>query len=167
MNITIRLAKPSDAPDMAEVHARSWEVAYKDIIPMEYIKQKNATRPDLYKRIITDDNTTRYVIQVNGKTVGIMCIGTPECDDADDNYYELHGIYLHPDYYRKGIGTQAVNFAFGIARKLGKKFMNVWVFAENANSINFYKKCGFSADGKTNTREYGKVLEAIRMRKEL
>ena len=35
--ITIRLAIPADAPDMANVHMRSWEVAYKDIIPAEFI----------------------------------------------------------------------------------------------------------------------------------
>jgi len=167
MNVTIRLAKPVDAPDMAEVHACSWEVAYKDIIPMEYIKAKNATRPELYQRIITDENTTRYVIQVDDKTVGIMGVGEPKDDDADENYYELHGIYLHPDYYRKGIGTQAVNFAFDKAINLGKRFMNVWVFAENYNSINFYKKCGFVADGKTKTLECGKTKECIRMKKEL
>lgn len=34
MNITIRLAEPADAPDMAEVFIRSWEKAYKDIIPI-------------------------------------------------------------------------------------------------------------------------------------
>ena len=166
MNITIRLAKPVDALDMAEVHARSWEVAYKDIIPMEYIKAKNATRPEQFKRIITNENTMRYVIQVDGKTVGIMAIDEPQDDDVGDDYYELHGIYLHPDYYRKGIGTQAVDFAFDKARKLGKRYMNVWVFAENYNSIKFYEKCGFVADGKTKPHEYGKIVESIRMRKE-
>ena len=167
MNVTIRLAKPVDAPDMAEIHARSWEVAYKDIIPMEYIKAKNATRLELYQRIITDENTIQYVIQVDNKTAGIMGVGEPQDDDVDDSYYELHGIYLHPDYYRKGIGTDAVNFAFDKARKLSKKFMNVWVFAENYNSINFYKKCGFIADGKTKTLNCNKIMECIRMKKEL
>ncbi len=55
--ITIRLAIPTDAPDMAEIHMCSWEVVYKDIIPAEYIEKKNATRPELYKRVITNENT--------------------------------------------------------------------------------------------------------------
>jgi len=167
MNITIRLAVPADAPDMAEVHIRSWEVAYKDIIPADYIREKNATRPELYKRVITDKNENSYVIQKDGKTVGIMGIGPPQDDDAGDNYYELHSIYLHPDCYRQGIGTQAVKFAFDKARELGKRFINVWVLAENENSIKFYKKCGFIADNKTKTHDYGKVMEIIRMRKNL
>ena len=167
MNITIRLAVPADAPDMAEVHMRSWESAYKDIIPMEYIKEKNASRPALWQKIITDENTTQYVIQREGETIGIMCVAPPQDDDVDDNFYELHGIYLHPDYYRQGVGTQAMEFAFDKARGLGKKVMTVWVFADNTNSIKFYEKCGFTADGKTKILNCGKPLTAIRMRRDL
>jgi len=167
-NITIRLAVPADAPDMAEVHMRSWEVAYKDIIPAEYIKEKNATRPELWKRIITDENQYQCVIQKSGKTVGIMCVvPKPQDDDLSDEFAELEGIYLHPDYYRQGVGTQAMEFAYDKARSWGKKIMTVWVFAENANTIRFYEKCGFTADGKTKTYDCGKVMEIIRMRRGL
>jgi len=168
MGITIRLAVPADAPDMAEVHMRSWEVAYKDIIPAEYIQEKNATRPALWKRIITDENQYQCVILKDGKTIGIMCaVPTPQDDDVGDEVGELEGIYLHPDYYRRGIGTQAMEFAYDKARSWGKEEMIVWVFAENTNTIRFYEKCGFVADGKTKTYEVGKVMDSIRMRRDL
>lgn len=167
-DITIRLAIPADALDMAEVHMRSWEAAYKDIIPAEYIKEKNSTRPALWQRIITDDKTTQYVIQNDGKTVGIMCVvPRPQDDDADDTVCELEGIYLHPDSYRQGIGTKAMEFAFDTARGWNKYFMTLWVFSDNVNSIRFYKKLGFAPDGKTKTYDMGKVMDCIRMRKEL
>ncbi|MDR2686643.1 MAG: hypothetical protein LBB75_02745, partial [Oscillospiraceae bacterium] len=62
---------------MAEVHMRSWEAAYKDIVPADYIREKNAARPAFYKRVITEENTDFYVIQLDGKTVGIMRIAPP------------------------------------------------------------------------------------------
>lgn len=167
MNITIRLAKPEDAPDMAEVLARSWEIAYKDIIPMEYIKAKNATRSDQFARIITHDNKTQHVVQADNKTMGIMNVAPPQDDDVSDEFYELHGLYLHPEYYRMGIGTQTMNFAIDVARNLGKKYMTLWVFAENRNSINFYTKCGYAPDGKTKSIDCGKRMECIRMRKQI
>ena len=167
MNINIRLAKPSDALDMAKIHALSWEVAYKDIIPQEYIKAKNATRPDLYRRIITDENTMRYVIQINNKTIGIMGIAPPQDDDLDDTFYELHFIYLHPDYFRKGIGTEVLNYAFNKAKELGKNNMVVWVFTKNTNTINFYKKCGFVPEIKTKTYDCGILMDCFRMKKVL
>jgi len=167
-NIAIRLAVPTDAPGMADIHARSWEVAYKDIIPWAYIKEKSASRRMLWERIITEDNTTQYVIQTGSNTVGIMTIASPQDDDLDDSFYELHGIYLHPSVYRQGIGTQAMTFAYGKACALGKNKMTVWVFAENTSSIKFYKKCGFAADGKTKTLICGeKTMQCIRMRKSL
>jgi len=167
MDITVRLAVPADAPDMAEIHMRSWEVAYKDIIPAEYIKEKNATRPALWKRIITDENQYQYVIQKNGKIVGIMCVVPKPQDDVGNEVSELEGIYLHPDYYRQGIGSQAMEFAYSKAREWGKKVMTVWVFIDNANSIRFYEKCGFITDGKTKTYDMGKTMNCIRMRKNL
>ncbi|MCL2512263.1 MAG: GNAT family N-acetyltransferase [Oscillospiraceae bacterium] len=166
-SVTIRLAAPADAPDMAEAHMRSWEVAYKDIIPESYISEKVATRPALYKQIITDENKTNYVIQKGGKTAGVMSIAPDQDDDAGENFYRLQSLYLHPDYYRQGIGTRAVNFAFDKARSLGKTAMTVWVLEENINSIKFYEKCGFIADGKTKILECGKSLIAIRMRRDL
>lgn len=62
MDINIRLARPADVSDMAEIHARSWKAAYKDILPMAYIEEKNATRPALFQRIITEDNGSQYII---------------------------------------------------------------------------------------------------------
>jgi len=162
MNITIRLATPADALDMAEIHMRSWEVAYKDIIPMEYIKAKNATRQELWQRIVTEDNDRHYVLQVDGKTVGMMTIALPK-EEQGEEYYELHGIYLHPDYFGGGIGTRAVEFAFDRARQLGKSKMIVWTFAENHKAIKFYEKFSFVADGCTDTRDYGKIVYSVRM----
>jgi GNAT superfamily N-acetyltransferase len=107
------------------------------------------------------------VIQQNGKTVGNMCVAPPQDNDVDDSVYELHGIYLHPDYYRQGIGSQAMEFAYNIARNLGKTVMTVWVFEDNTNSVRFYEKCGFTADGKTKILNCGKPLTAIRMRRDL
>ncbi|MCL2517627.1 MAG: GNAT family N-acetyltransferase [Oscillospiraceae bacterium] len=166
-NITIRLAIPADAPDMAEVHMRSWEVAYNGFIPADYIREKNAGRPALWQRIITEENTTQYVIQSDNKTVGIMCVALPQDDDVGEELYELHGLYLHPDYFRQGIGTVAMEFALNIARNLNKTQMTVWVFSDNTNSINFYKKCGFIADGSTKILQCGKPLTTIRMRRKI
>lgn len=116
----------------------------------------------------TIDNTTQYVIQQDSKTVGIMCIvPSPQDDDANKDVCELAGIYLHPDHYRQGIGTQAMAFAFDIARRWRKSFMTLWVFEENTNSIAFYEKLGFIADGKTKIYDMEKVMNCIRMRKEL
>jgi len=164
MGITISLATPTDAYDMAEIHTRSWEAAYKDIIPPDFIREKNTTRPALWQKILTSENTSQYVIRKDGKTVGLMGLNRPNDDDLGDNFYELQAIYLHPDYFRQGVGTLAMNFAFDKARSLCKTDIVVWVLEENLAAIKFYQKFGFAADGKTKEVNYGRTLKLIRMR---
>ena len=167
MDITIRLAVPADAQDMAEIGMSSWEIAYKDILSVDYIYEKNATRLEQFKRNITNANENQYVIQTDGKTIGIMKIDLPADDDLDETFYEVHYIYLHPDYFRRGIGTQAIKFAFNKAHTLGKMHVSIWVFSENTNAIKFYEKCGFVRDGKTAMQNRGRPMEIIRMRSSL
>lgn len=167
MNIEILLARPADALDFAEIHARSWEVAYKDIIPADYITRQSATRPALWQKILTDENANKYKIVCDGKTAGFVDVDSAQDSDLGDDFYELRGIYLHPDYFRMGIGSIAMVFALKMARDKGKKHMVLWVFEENINSISFYKKHGFRADGKTEIHECGKPVNSIRMRRTL
>ena len=165
--ITIRAALPSDALVMADILMRSWEAAYTGIIPEEYIREKNATRPAMWEKNLAAGQYPHKVILLGDTVVGIMRFDQPQDGDVGEAFYELHYIYLHPDYFRKGIGTKAMEYAFACARDMGKEFMTVWVLAENTNSIKFYEKCGFAADGKTKSLDYGKPLECIRMRKDL
>lgn len=76
----------------------------------------------------------QYAILVDSAIIGIMTVAPSRDEDTDDSFYELHGIYLHPDYFRLGIGRQAVEFACGIARSLGKINMILWVFDDNVPS---------------------------------
>jgi len=165
--IHIRLALPADAPDMAEIHMRSWEAAYKDIIPADYIREKNATRPALWESLITEDNMIYHIIEKDGQPVGLLCIAPPQEDDLDESFHELQGLYLHPDYYRQGIGTLAMAFAYENARASAKTNMIVWALAENIDALRFYEACGFKPDGKQQTRDYGREHIVIRMRKNL
>ena len=65
MSITIRLATYADAQDIANIHARSWEVAYKDILPTEYIRKQSASREAMWKRILLTENNIHYIILNN------------------------------------------------------------------------------------------------------
>ena len=167
MSIVVRLATSSDALDMAEVHMRSWEAAYKDIIPIDFICEKNAGRPALWENILRNENTTQYIIKKDGKTVGMMGMSVSLDEDTDAGTYELMGLYLLPDYFYLGIGTQAMEFAFKKARNLEMKDMTVWLLENNHNAKRFYEKCGFVPDGCLREQYFGKILNIIRMRRKL
>ena len=167
MSIVIRNAQPADAADMAEVLIQSWAAAYDGLMPADFIREKNATRHEQFKNMITGESDTHFVIVAEGRTAGVLTIGNSRDDDADESIYEVNGIYLHPDYYRQGIGTQAMDFVFDKARNLGKSAVTLWVLAKNINSIRFYEKIGFTADGASKEYDYGQPTEIIRMRREI
>jgi RimJ/RimL family protein N-acetyltransferase len=166
MDITIRLAKAVDTSDIAELMAHSLEAVYRDVLPEKYIRETKAKYPTHFN-FITDENNTHYVIQADNKTIGITAITPPTDDDVDDNCYEIHGVWLHPDYYRQGIGTKAMKFIFEIIRNLGKTVIVVRVLEKNINFIKFYEKCGFTVDGKTGTVDVGEAMNYIRMKRDL
>ena len=165
--LEIRLAMPSDIPDMIEVHRLSWEAAYRGIIPDIYIEEMNTRRPGSFARMVTSENATQHIILKDGRAVGILGIDEPRDEDLDDRFHELQGIYLHPDYYRQGIGSEAMEFAYSLAQNLCKTFMVLWVLAENQAAIGFYVKQGFCADGASRVYSFGNEMKGIRMRKAL
>jgi len=168
-SIIIRIATPTDAPAMAEVYMRSWEAAYKGFIPADYISEKRGKSVPDMKRLLADESLSpyQYVIILDKSIVGILTVAYARDEDAGENCYELWGVYLHPEYFRRGIGSLAMEFAYEKARCLGKTEIILWVFEKNEDSIKFYEKCGFSADGCRKTIICGKPLAAIRMRKKL
>ena len=96
-----------------------------------------------------------------------MGIGISRDEDAAEGTYELMGLYLLPEYFRQGIGTQAMEFAYSEARKHEMKVITVWLLEDNIDAKKFYAKCGFVSDGGFMERNFGKTLNSIRMRKGL
>ena len=75
MSINVRLATLNDAEAMANVHNRSWEVAYRGLMPDETIKEKNQVRHDRFRTMLTAENTVHYAIEKDGVIVGILSLG--------------------------------------------------------------------------------------------
>jgi Acetyltransferases len=163
MNIQFRLAKDDDVPDMAKIHTRSVEACSKNIYPPGYLDKK-ADIQEVFKRIIIEQKIITYIIENDLKPIGLLLFSPPNDNDLDDTFYELIGLFIHPDYFRMGIGTLSMDFFIKKVHELGKKSAVVWVIDGNTNAMNFYKKCGFTADGKIKTHNAdGKPINSIRM----
>ena len=165
--ISIRPAALADAPACAEIHCRGWEAAYADLIPAGAIAERRARRHTQWQANLSRDGHEIYVSVLEGNIVGFLGLGLPRDKDLPETYYEVCGIYLDPDYYRRGIGRKLMAFAEEQARAKGKTAMMLWVFQDNAPSRRFYEACGYHPDGRTNIVEYGRPLVSMRYVKEL
>jgi GNAT superfamily N-acetyltransferase len=148
----IRKATIDDCSRIAEIQVFSWRCAYKEFIPLDFLFNKMTVkeREEKHKEYLSVDNKTNeiYIYEEDNIVKGFMTIGDCRDDDKDSNTFELYGIYIEPLFQRQHIGARLVEYCIQEAIKENKREIALWVFEKNKDSIEFYKKMGFSPDGK-------------------
>jgi N-acetylglutamate synthase-like GNAT family acetyltransferase len=76
---------------------------------------------------------------------------------VEDGQAELDGLFVEPELWRNGIGAALVDVAVHAARRQGLAMMVI----ANPSAREFYEKCGFTVEGKAETR-FGPALRMSR-----
>jgi ribosomal protein S18 acetylase RimI-like enzyme len=157
----------NDAPKLAKVHVDSWQVAYRGLVPDSFLQGFTyQRREEAFRQALAANSEETYLLEDNGSTAGILTIGASRDPDLDVSCTgEIWGIYITPDYWRRGIGTRLVQEAERILQSRGYREVVLWVLEGNANARRFYEAMGFCPDGMSKTLELGKSLKAIRYKK--
>ena len=147
----IREATVNDAGRIAEIEVSSSRYAYKGVVADECLfRDLNVeSRVPVYERWISEKRFALYVYEDPEDKVikGMMGIGMCEDEDKTDAF-ELHFIYLDPEHVRMGLGTKMLSFFEEKGKEKGCTNFVIWVLEENSMGIAFYKKNGYSPDGK-------------------
>lgn len=140
-------------PDIAEAHVEAWRVAFKDILSAELLQSLEVEdfRAN-WETIIQFKERKNYIYQVDqGKAVGFVSFGIPK-DDQETADWEIYGIYVHPQYWGKGIGYALMKYALDQLKELRKgSEVVLWTMADNVRSTSFYTKYGFSKSKHSRT----------------
>lgn len=126
----------------AYVHWKSWQEAYADLLPQEFLK-------NTYTLERCQDWAVRYpqnilVALVDEQVVGFVCYGTSSQEDLQEAG-ELYALYVLADYYDQGIGYQLIQAA--LEKLQSYQIVSLWVLEGNTRAIAFYEKVGFQFDG--------------------
>ncbi len=162
----IRYANIKDARTLGEIHSKSWKVAYKGIVPDEILKNITVEKRQAYfEKALTENWEEDAIIFKDNDAVGLICIG--KCRDADktDTCGEIGGIYLLPEYWNMGIGSELINWGINELGKRNFSKVILWVLEENINARKFYEKVGFKHDGTVKEITIGKKLVEYRYEK--
>ena len=163
MNYKIRWAEKQDANSLGKIHTKSWQVAYQGIIPAEILDNIDVEeRIKRFKKAIQENQEETAVLLANNKVVGFITLGENRDGDFGADTGEIWGIYLHPDYYRMGLGTELIKWGIEELSKRGYKKITLWVLKDNISSRKFYVKNGFVFDGTEGEIKKGKVLKKVR-----
>ncbi|MBN1317082.1 MAG: GNAT family N-acetyltransferase [Anaerolineales bacterium] len=108
-----------------------------------------------------------YVAELDGKTAGFVTLGACRDEDIDESFGEICGIYLAPQWWRKGVGSALVAFAEKELAARGYHEVMLWVLEGNSAARRFYEALGFSLNGGSKEVQLGAALRCVRYRKEL
>lgn len=168
MNLVIRNAKIEDCRDLGRVHAQSWKIAYKGIVPDSFLEEMTGEKSEKrFINAISQGIENNIVAVIENQIVGFTCIGKCRDSDVDHKYGEIWGIYLLPSCWRQGIGTKLLLHDISILKNEGFDKVSLWVLEDNISARRFYEKFGFEYDGTKKELNFGKVINEIRYRRDL
>lgn len=164
----IRDALPEDALAVARVHVRSWQAAYRGLLPQDYL---DALRPEdrmaYYDFANQDAMAPATIVAVDGNTVkGFATTGQAGADTPTTG--ELMALYVEPDAWGLGIGRRLIEEARTRLCRRGFSDALLWVLVGNERAVRFYRRDGWTTDDHRRTeRVWGVQVDEIRYRRRL
>lgn len=162
----IRKAEIKDARVLARIHISAWKKAYRHIVSPGFLqKLDEKKRAESFQKAIAGNPEETFLIEDKGKVVGFTTIGECRDDDKDRDVGEIWGLYIDPDYWRKGYGKKLTEFSEKTLRDRKKTKVVLWVLEKNNIARDFYRKNGFVIEGGSGILEYlgnAKVIRYIK-----
>ena len=144
---------PDDARAIAELHVRTWQVAYRGLMPDDVLDGLSVAQREQFWREATAAGRAPvqvFVAAAGARVLGFCAVATPSRDDDAEEgggVAEIGAIYVDPGAWRSGVGTALMDAALAELRGGGWRSVALWVFAENHQAREFYARFGFAPDG--------------------
>jgi ribosomal protein S18 acetylase RimI-like enzyme len=165
----LRPAEPADALAVAQVHVRSWQAAYRNLLPADYLDQlRPEDRAPHYDFATLDPKQPHTIVATDSGGIQGFVTTMPSRDSELPDYGELCALYVDPTTWGRGIGVALV--AAGRAHLVARGFRNalLWVLAGNARADRFYRNDSWLPDGTRRTDTlWGITVEELRYRRDL
>jgi GNAT superfamily N-acetyltransferase len=143
--MTIREARPYDAPGVARVHVDTWRSAYRGQVDDDYLDNLDYGRAErtgpaaiargegdgVFMLVAADESDCVVGFAVGGQARGGVAGLTGE----------LHALYVSPSCQKGGVGRMLVEAVAQRLHEQGHESMIVWTLAKNP-ARGFYERLG-------------------------
>jgi GNAT superfamily N-acetyltransferase len=166
--VELRDARRGDELAVAEVHVRSWQDGYREIMPAEFLAALDPRdRAARYEFEGGEEAPTTVVAISEDEVIGFVTF-CPSRDEDAIGMGEIVSLYVDPGRYRGGVGRLLMAEARRRMREAGFEEAVLWVLQGNHRAIEFYEREGWRADGATRLEQpYGIVSDVRRLRRAL
>jgi GNAT superfamily N-acetyltransferase len=165
----LRPAEPDDAIAVARVHVRSWQAAYRTLLPDDYLDQlRPEDRAEKYDFASGDPLKPWTIVAVAEGSILGFATTAPSRDPDLEEYGELCALYVDPEQWGRDIGVALVTAARGRLFEFGFRNALLWVLAGNVRAERFYQTDGWASDGvrRTDTM-WGVTVDEVRYQRGL
>lgn len=148
--LRIRPAVMADSGEIAQVQHESWVQAYRQLLPRDFPLRSEAERITIWQERIAAHPCHTLLAEQDDALVGFL-YWIPEASHRA----LLRSLYLHPFFWRQGIGSQLLRQAMGDMCSEGIRRLSLWVLANNIPAERFYLSHGFHYDGQSQSQPLG------------
>jgi GNAT superfamily N-acetyltransferase len=170
---SVRAATVRDAAELAAIHVRSWQAAYKGLLPQDYLDKLDVSdRVEGWRHTLRATDWSRsgvMVVHPGRELLGFAGFGpTRDGDDDAGAVGEIRAIYLVPEAWGMGLGKRLMSTALARLAVAGYSQATLWVLQSNARARRFYETGGWVHDGALKCDDsLGFPMQEIRYRKRL
>jgi ribosomal protein S18 acetylase RimI-like enzyme len=150
--ITVRRARPTDAPGIAAVHVAAWRSTYPTILPTDFLARLSPLRQTMYyDRAIRNDVGVHVALSQAG------IVGFATCERALRTRLaegEIETLYVLDDWRDQGIGRRLLRASAELLDAGGCRSVFLWVLRDNPSRW-FYLRLGGRAVAESTIRVGG------------
>lgn len=176
--IRTRSAEPADVGPLREVYLASYEDAYKDLVPADWLRSRLAQHHTVDWSARLREERSRggdVIVALDHDQVVGMCQFGPTMDADDDPLAvgRIRRLYVHPASQRQGIGCVLMDVACAALRSQGFVTATLSVLAADVRRARpFYESLGWRLDQHVDFAEglasgAGPEPDDVRYRKDL
>jgi len=166
--VEVRKARVSDAPDIAGIHVRAWQLAYRGVLSDQLLDGLSvAERASSWRELLSasDDRWLTLVAESSRGLAGFCSVAMPSRDErVTDVAAEVRALYVDPSQWRQGVGSAMLARALNELIELGSREVVLWVLPENHSALAFYRRFGFKVEDEVERREERSGRPVIRLR---
>ena len=155
LSLSVRLARPQDAKEVARVYIESWHDTYPGVVPTALLRAMTPRGQTARWQAAIRAQSREVVLVAENERHGI--IGMASLGPARDRVLsfdgEVYTLYVDPGFYDRGVGRALLTAGFHVLRQKGYNSCVIWAHAKN-NARFFYEAMG----GRIIAEREGKLM---------
>ena len=154
----VRDATAGDVEEVAVIHVRAWQAAYRGLLPRERLAALSPT--DRSRRYTFEDRSPfapRTIVLVQDGAIRGFATYRRSRDRREQGIGELQALYVDPPHWRHGTGRALMQEVYRRLNTEGVVEAVLWVLVGDVRAERFYRADGWLPDGTTRQERFWDV----------